>query len=227
MAKSQIGTQKENSLHASLKDFYFLPGDQLEVECGRYVIDIVRDEELIEIQTANFHLLKTKMSNLLKDYHVRVVHPIAKDRWILRLGKDRKQKSRRKSPKHGRPVDLFKELVGLVEIIDHPHFSLEVALIEEEVIWIDDGRGSWRRKGWSVADRKLIRVIDKVLYERPLDYLSLLPSSLEDPFTNAELSKVLKIRRRLAEKMTYCLRKMGVIEMVGIRQRFKLFSIVR
>jgi len=227
MAKTQIGTQKENSLHASLKDYYFQPGDQFEAECGRYVIDIVRSKQLIEIQTANFYLLKTKISNLLKDYHVRVVHPIAQDRWILRRGKDGQQKSKRKSPKHGRPLDLFRELVGLVEIIDHPHFSLEVALIEDEVIWIDDGRGSWRRKGWSVADRKLIQVIDTVLYERPQDYLSLLPSSLEDPFTNAELSKVLKIRRRLAEKMTYCLRKMGVIEIIGSRQRFRLFSIVR
>ncbi len=157
---------------------------------------------------------------------MRVVHPIAQERWILRLGKDG-TKSRRKSPKHGRPEDLFKELVGLVEIIGHPHFSLEITLIEDEVIWIDDGKGSWRRKGWSVADRKLIQVIDTVLYERPQDYLSLLPSALEDPFTNAELSKVLKIRRRLAEKMTYCLRKMGVIEIIGSRQRFRLFSILR
>ena len=226
MAKTQIGTQKENSLHVSLKDYYFLPGDQFEAECGRYVIDIVRGKQLIEIQTANFHFIKTKLSNLLKKYHVRVVHPIAQERWILRLGKDG-TKSRRKSPKHGRPEDLFKELVGLVEIIGHPHFSLEITLIEDEVIWIDDGKGSWRRKGWSVADRKLIQVIDTVLYERPQDYLSLLPSALEDPFTNAELSKVLKIRRRLAEKMTYCLRKMGVIEIIGSRQRFRLFSILR
>ena len=226
MAKNQIGTRKENTLHASLKEHYYQPGDQVEVECGRYVIDIARGQQLIEIQTTNFHLIKAKVANLLKEYQVRVVHPIARDRWILRLAKNGKQKSRRKSPKHGRPVDLFTELVGLVEIAAHPHFSLEIALIEDEVIWIDDGRGSWRRKGWSVADRKLIQVIDTVRYERPSDYLSLLPSSFQDPFTNADLAKSLKIRRRLAEKMTYCLRKLDLIEAVGIRQRFKLYSIV-
>ncbi len=227
MVKNRIGTQKENSLHASMKDYYSRPGDNVEVEIGRYVIDIVRGERLIEIQTTNFHTLKAKVENLLEDYHVRVVHPIPQERWILGLGKDGEVKSRRKSPKHGRPEDLFDELVGLVNIVGNPHFSLEVALIQDEVIWIDDGRGSWRRKGWSVADRKLIKVIDTFLYERPGDYLSLLPRSFEDPFTNADLSKALKIRRRLAEKMTYCLRKMGVIETVGSRQRFKLYSIVR
>ncbi|GMQ79269.1 MAG: hypothetical protein BMS9Abin02_1842 [Anaerolineae bacterium] len=227
MVKNRIGTQKENSLHAAMKDYYFRPGDNVEVEVGRYVIDIVRGQRLIEIQTANFYTLKAKIENLLQDYHVRVVHPIPQDRWILRLSKNGEVKARRKSPKHGRPEDLFDELVGLVNIVGNPHFSLEVALIQDEVIWIDDGRGSWRRKGWSVADRKLIKVIDTFLYERPLDYLSLLPRSLEGPFTNADLSKALKIRRRLAEKMTYCLRKMGLIEMVGTRQRFKLYSIVR
>ncbi len=210
-----------------MKDFYTRPGDDVEVEVGRYVIDIVKGERLIEIQTANFHIIKAKVENLLQDYHVRVVHPIPQDRWILRLSKDGEVKSRRKSPKHGRPEDLFSELVGLVNIVGNPHFSLEVAIIQDEVVWIDDGRGSWRRKGWSVADRKLIKVIDTLLYERPLDYLALLPRSFEGPFTNADLSKALKIRRRLAEKMTYCLRKMGVIETVGTRQRFKLYSIVR
>lgn len=227
MVKNRIGTQKENSLHASMKDYYLRPGDNVEVEIGRYIVDIVRGERLIEIQTTNFHALKAKIEYLLQDYHVRVVHPIPRDRWILRLGKDGELKSRRKSPKHGRPEDLFDELVGLVNLVGNPHFSLEVTLIQDEVVWIDDGRGSWRRKGWSVADRKLIKVLDTFLYERPLDYLSLLPRSFEGPFTNADLSKALKIRRRLAEKMTYCLRKMGVIETVGTRQRFNLYSIVR
>ena len=170
-------------------------------------------------------MIKAKVANLLQDYQVKVVHPIPQDRWILRLGKDGRQKSRRKSPKHGRPEDLFNALVGLVGIIEHPHFSLEVALIQDEVIWLDDGQGSWRRKGWSVADRKLIKVIDSRIFERPSDYLSLLPPSLEQPFTNADLSTALKIRPRLAQKMTYCLRKMGMIEKVGSRQRFRLYSI--
>jgi hypothetical protein len=224
MGSNKIGTQKETSLHASLKEWYAKPGDLLEVELGRYVIDIVRGEQLIEIQTGSFHLLKAKLRSLLPDYQVRIVHPIASERWIQRVSQNDEKLARRKSPKRGRIEDMFNQLVGLVEFIDNRNLQLEALLIREEITWRDDGRGSWRRKGWSIADRQLIEVIDCHRFRGAPDYLQLLPDGLDEPFTNEDLSKALKINRRVAERMTYCLRKMGMIRNVGQHKRFNLYT---
>lgn len=226
MGSNNIGTQKETSLHASLKEWYAKPGDRLEVEVGRYVIDIVRGEQLIEIQSGNFHLLKAKLRSLLPTYRVRVVHPIPRERWIQRVSQNDEKLARRKSPKRGRIEDIFSQLVGIVSFIDEPNLELEAVMIREEIFWRDDGRGSWRRKGWSIADRQLIEVLDCHRFREATDYLQLLPDGFDEPFTNADLSNALNINRRLAERMTYCLRKMSLIHSVGHRKRFNLYSII-
>ena len=51
MTLTGIGQLAERSLHAALTEHLAEPGDQIEVRLGRYVIDIVRDDTLIEIQT--------------------------------------------------------------------------------------------------------------------------------------------------------------------------------
>jgi hypothetical protein len=221
---SGIGTLQEMSLHAALKDWYAQPVDALEVPVGGYLIDIVRGSWLVEIQTANFTAIKKKLKALLPDYRVRLVHPIAQDRWIKRVNRDNQFISRRKSPKHGRLEEVFTELVRLPNLVCHPNFYLEVLLIKEEVIWRDDGQGSWRRKGWSVADRRLVEVVEATQLDKPEQYAAMLPSNLSRPFTNQELSRQLGLSRRLAEKMTYCLRKMNLLELVGKKGRHNLYS---
>ena len=71
-----IGTLRETSLHATLKDWLSQPGDRLEVPLAGYLIDIERGSELIEIQTGNFSALKPKLKAILDDHLVRVVHPV-------------------------------------------------------------------------------------------------------------------------------------------------------
>ena len=49
-----IGTLNEGSLHAALKLWYADPGDLVEHPVDGYVIDLVRDDLLIEVQTGGF-----------------------------------------------------------------------------------------------------------------------------------------------------------------------------
>lgn len=219
-----IGTLQEMSLHAALKDWYAKPGDAIEVPVNGYLIDIVRGSWLVEIQTANFTAIKKKLKALLPDYKIKIVYPIAQDRWIQRVTEENQHITRRKSPKHGRLEEIFTELVRLPDLACHPNFYLEVLLIKDVVVWRDDGQGSWRRKGWSVADRRLIEVVDAIQLDQPEDYAAMLPPDLSQPFTNLELSEHLGLRRKLAEKMTYCLRKMGLLEVVGKKGRHNLYS---
>src|SRR6185503_15922105 len=103
---SGIGLLNEKPLHASLKQWYARPGDRFEVPVDRFVIDIVRDNLLIEIQTRNFASINSKLRELTRSYAVRLVYPVIQEKWIVRSNDDRVA-VRRKSPKRGRLEDLF------------------------------------------------------------------------------------------------------------------------
>ena len=228
---SVIGTLAEKSLHAALKAYYAQPGDALECDLDGYVIDILRgvdgSRRCIEIQTGSLAKMKPKLTALLGGYPVHVVHPVAQERHIVRVDADGAIVSRRKSPKRGTVYDLFPELVSFPALVAHPNFSLEVLLMREEQVWLDDGRGSWRRKRWSIADRRLLGVAGAVILDSPAAFAALLPADLPDPFDSGELAKALRQRRYIAQKMAYCLRAMGVIDIIDKRRNALLYRINR
>ncbi|HJW91753.1 MAG TPA: hypothetical protein VJ436_14030, partial [Anaerolineales bacterium] len=80
------------------------------------------------------------------------------------------------------------------------------------------------RKGWSIADRRLLGVLESRQLATPQDFLELLPPSLPQPFTTLELAQELGRPAYLARKMVYCLRAMGVVESAGKRGRAGLFQ---
>lgn len=219
-----IGTLRESALHLALKHWYAQPGDAFEVSVAGYFIDIQRGETLIEIQTRNFAALKTKLQVLIEKHPVRLIHPIAQEKYIVQLASTVTTPTRRrKSPRHGQLADIFTELVSLPDLLNHSNFALEVVLTREEEIQKRGRGGSWRRKGWKIVDRKLIEVIEVIVFESPTDFLRFLPAALPTPFTNADLAKHGRYPLYLAQKMTYCLRHMGVIEVVGKRRNAVLY----
>jgi hypothetical protein len=215
----------ENSLHEGVKRWYAEPGDLIEENVEGYLIDVVRGEQLIEIQTSNFSAIKKKLAKFVPHHRVRLVHPVSQRKWIVRIDTDEKMISRRRSPRRGRIEDVFLELVYMPTLIREPNFSLEVLLIHSEEVLIDDGRGSWRRKGWSIHDRRLLEVVESHLFSDPRDFQGLLPESLQPEFTTRQLSKTLGLRPNIAQKMVYTLRNMGAIEAIGKRGRAHVYSI--
>jgi hypothetical protein len=215
----------ENSLHESIKDWYSAPSDLVEAWVDGYRVDIVRGSTLIEIQTSNFSSIKDKVKDLIRRHKVRIVHPVAEKKWIVRLDAEGDRVSRRKSPREGRTEDLFLELVYMPRIMKSPNFSLEVLLIHSEEVLMDDGKGSWRRRYWSVHDRRLLKVIDKAVFRGPSDFLDLLPENLPAEFTTRDLAQPSGLRLNIARKMAYTLRHLGTIEVVGKRGRAVLHSI--
>jgi hypothetical protein len=221
---SQVGTLRESSLHADLKAHYARPGDVLEAPVDGYWIDLVRGDELIEIQTGSFSALRPKLAHFLPDRPVRVVLPVIVEKLLVRIGEggslDEPQ-SRRRSPKRQREVDLFAELVHLAT---SPGFSLELALVSVEELRVDDGRGSWRRGGVSIVDRRLSQVHGHRRFCDPSDYLALVPDALPEPFTVSDLATGIGRPRRLAGQMAYTLRHMGVLHVTGKRGNALLYS---
>ena len=219
-----IGTLNEKHLHAALKRWYAQPGDLTEVALDGFKIDLVRGDLLIEIQTRHLSAIKRKLATLVERHPVRLVYPIAQDKWIVRQSKSGKRiLGRRKSPKHGSVELVFEELVSLPHLLAHPNFSLEVVLIQEEEIRRYDGARNWRRKGWGTHERRLIQVVGQRLFETPKELGELIPAGLPEPFTTAQLAESLHQPLWLAQKMAYCLREMGAIIAMGKRGRGNLY----
>jgi hypothetical protein len=226
----RIGTLGEKSLHAALKAWYAHPDDRLETPVDGYIADIVRcdaaaGELLIEIQTGRFGSIKQKLTSLLDNHRLRLVYPIAQDKWIVTLAADGETRlRRRKSPRRGITEHLFLELVSIPKLVCHPNFAVEVLLVQEEEIRRDDGRGSWKRGGISIHDHRLLAVVDQIPLDSPSDYRIFLPPELAQPFTSADLATALKQPRDLAQKMIYCLREIGVIEISGKKGRALVYK---
>jgi len=211
-----IGTLQERSLHAAIKQLYEGPGTQVEVAIDGYFVDVVRDGLLIEVQTRNFAAIKDKLFALMKSHPIRLVYPIAVEKWVVRQSPDgERELGRRRSPRRLGYADIFEELVSIPTLFLHKNFSLEVILIREEEIRRHDGNGSWRRRGWSSIDRRLLDIVDRRLYRQPADFLHLIPDTLHRPFTTSQLAEASGFSKRMAQKMAYCLRKMGVLRAVG------------
>jgi hypothetical protein len=224
--RTGIGTLNENSLHADIIHSIAQDGDQLEAELNGFFIDILRKDKAIEVQTRNLGKLSRKVLSLAMTIPVEIVYPISETKLITKINRDGKITSQRKSPKRGKITDIFDELVRATNIFTHPSITLTALMIDAEEIWRDDGQGSWRRKGWSIHERKLIRVINHINFTAPEDLLKLLPKSLPAPFTNQQLAKSLGIRVRSAGKITYTFRKMNLLEITGKEGNSYLFEIL-
>ena len=211
-----VGTLREKPLHASLKLWCAHDGDRFEVPVDGFVIDVVHEDLLIEVQTRGFSSMKRKLTELLAGGHrVRIIHPVPAQKWIVRIDADGEILSRRKSPKHGTVTDIFSELVSFPNLIAHPGLEIQVLLTHEDEYRHHDPTKAWRRKGWVVDERRLVSVEETINIRTTADLGTLIPDGLTDPFTTADLAAALGSPRRLAQQMAYCLRHAGVVTASG------------
>lgn len=220
-----INIYNEKPLHAGLKRWYTQPGDLSEVKVEGSIIDLVRGDLLVEIQTGDFSALKRKLFRLVENHPIRLVYPIPAEKWILMTSPNEDGlASRRKSPKRGDFVNVFSQTIYIPDLIHHPNFSLEALLIREEEVRRPVAKKHIRSKGWITLERRLLEVVDRRVFETAEDLTALLPAALPDPFTARALAKALRQRVGLAQKMAYTLRGLGEIVQVGKKGRAFLYS---
>lgn len=203
---SDIGTLNEGSLHATLKEHYARPGDEFEVPLDRFVIDIKRGDQLIEIQTVSFASMGRKLDHLLGDYRVLLVHPIAVATYL-----DRPGRRPRKSPKRGSIFSIFDELVSVPTLIDHPNLTIEVVLVSVTKTQVVDPNARRGRGGFRTVNRSLREIHDVHRFEQATDLLELVPTDeLPDRFTTADVAAAAGVDRSIAQRMAYCFRPLGL-----------------
>lgn len=221
-----IGLLNEKPLHAALKEWVAVEGDAFEVNVDGYIIDIVSNGCLLEIQTGSCAPLKAKLRSLTVDHPTRLIIPIAREKWLLKLPKEGDGKpTRRKSPRKGHVAELFRELVSFPDLLCHPNFTVEVLLIQEEEVRRYDPNRRWRRRKWLTEERRLLDVVDRHHFTTPHDLMTLIHKPLPSPFTTAHLAKAMDVPRWLAQKAAFCLRHMDVIAQVGKQGNAYLYTI--
>jgi hypothetical protein len=211
-------TQMETTLHRQLKQLYATDGALLEQRIGRYRIDVVRGDQLIEIQLASLSAIRDKIAALLKRHDVLLVKPIIAGKYLVKRRRaGGRVVSRRRSPKQRTLLDLFEELVHFTRVFPHRRLTLEVPLLEiEEWRYPGHGRRRWRRDNdHQVEDQRLLEVREVHRFQAASDLCRMLPESLPQPFHTGHMAGGLGVDRWIAQRMAYCLRRTGAIQSVG------------
>lgn len=235
----------ETSLHQQLKEHYAASPDQIEVKLGRFRIDVVRGEELLEIQCASISAIRKKIQRLLEQSHqVRVIKPvIARTRICYVNARDGDISSRRWSPKRGQLHDLFEELIYLRGIFPHPNLVLEFPVVEVEQHRIKSKRKKrrWRDRGYQSADTKLTSVLQSVEVAQPDELWNLLPpirwatprvkkNRMPIEFNTEDLATHADCPRWIAQRIAYVLKHSDAIEQVGRNKhgiRYRRLAVTR
>ncbi len=221
---SGIGVLREGPLHAAVKELLARPGDRTEVPVGRFVIDLVRaDGELVEVQTGGFGPLGPKLDALLDDHRVRIVHPLAAERRIVRVDERGEVVAVRRSPTRESALRIFDRLVTFPSLLAHPNLVLELLLCREDHVRAPEPRRG-RRFLRDPGERRLRGVLDRTELREPRDALALL--ALPDgAFTNRDVAASAGCDLKLAQRATYCLRLMDLLQPAGMRGRAPLFTV--
>jgi hypothetical protein len=213
----------ERSLHRQLKERYGPSlGGRSEVVLGAFRVDaIAPDGRLVEIQSGPLGLLRGKLERLLPTREIVVVRPIVVERRLIR--RDRPSGpdlDARRSPKRGSMLDVFDDLVALARIFPHANLGIDLLAVE-----VDEIRVRRRRKpGYLVVDRLLRDIRETVRLRESADLWSLLPGDLPDRFSTRDLADCLGRPLAFAQRVAYCLRLGGAVEVVEKRGNRRVYG---
>jgi hypothetical protein len=220
----------ETSLHRELKNLYAGQDARTEVALDKFRIDAIQGGLLIEIQHGSLAAIRDKVRRLLDTHAVLVVKPIVARKLLVKQDSPAgRVLSRRLSPKRGKLLDIFEDLVYFTRVFPHPKLTLEIVLVEVEE-WRYPGHGRrrrWRRDDQVVADQKLVSVSQSVRLRRAADLMQLMPPDLPRPFHTGHLAELAGIRRPVAQRIAYCLREMKAVEQQGKSGNTLLYRVPR
>ncbi len=208
----------ETTLHKQLKEMYSDDSGKTEVRLGRFRIDAVNGNRLVEIQHSGLGAIRDKIKTLLKSHVVDVVKPIVAKKRIVRLDKrNGVTVSERWSPSKGTLLDIFEELLHFTQVFPHKKLRLLVPLVViTETRFPGHGkRRRWRANDFVVEDQRLDEIVETHQFQSKNDLAALLPLELPTVFDTAELAAALALNRSDAQRIAYVLRETGTSKQIG------------
>lgn len=224
--RNGIGTLAEKTLHAVLKR-YFEPDHALHEQAAEgFVVDILNDSGVTEIQTAGFNRLRRKIDAFLPELPLRIVYPIPAKKTLSWYDPSTGEEiSRRLSPKRGSRRDALFELYKIRPWLLEEGLSILLVYIDLEEHRLLDGWDKKQKRGSTRVDRLPV-ALDRIEALRgPEDYLSFVPATLPTDFTTKDFAREGGYTVRDATTIIRILRDFGLIELVGKQSRSNLYQL--
>lgn len=221
-----IGTLGERTLHMILKNFLESDTKYHEQKIGRYVADICRDGEIIEIQTRSFAALRKKLEAYRGKYRVTVVYPIANIKYVSWIDPETGEISaRHKSPKRGKPWHVLGELYSLCPIMPLEGVRFMLVFVNTDEFRTLTGRSTDKKRyGARRYERIPTELCDIVTLEKTSDFAALIPQALGERFTAAEFAKAAKMTPRAVGYAMRVLTTLGVIEHTDMQGKAYVYT---
>lgn len=220
---SGIGTYAEKRIHLALKIYFEPREDKREVKCGSYIADILNEDGIIEIQTANFNSLNDKLRYFTEQYDVKVIYPVADKKTISWIDPaDGSISKKNPSPKRGSFYSILPELIHAKESLTNSRVKYIAAMMDIDEYRLLSGKSRDRKK-WGARKYDSVPVSLNSLVEIG-DYKILVPPELPDFFTIRDFSAAAKLSYADAQTGIMVLRTAGVLELCGKRGRQNFYK---
>ena len=224
-ANNGIGTLKEKTIHAVLKNYYAPEPSDQEQGVEGFVADIFKDGQIIEIQSRNFNTMRKKLETFLPLYEVTIVYPIAATKWLSWIDEATGEiTSRRKSPKKGSIYAIIPELYRIKPFLNHPNLHFILTFMEIEEYRLLNGWNHTKKRGSTRHDGIPKKLVEEVYLKTPQDYSCFLPDTLPSHFTTKDLQREAKISQSYATTCLHLLYHLGIIERIGKQGKAYLYQ---
>lgn len=221
--KKSIGTYNEKTVHSVLKAFFEPDKSFHEVRYKGLIADIKKDNNITEIQSAQFGKLRDKISAFTAEDELTVVYPIPRQKKIVRIDTQNGEMSKpRVSPKKGTVYDIFPEMYGIKDLLCNSRLHFRAVLLDiTEYRYVSVVKGS--RKKVRRADRIPFSIAGITELRNPCDVEALIPEMLNREFTSEDFAKAAGISGRTARTVILVMRTLGILKICGKSGRFNLY----
>lgn len=221
-----VGTQNEQLIHSTLKNYYAPYSDEQEIKIGKFFADAVSEDGVFEIQTRSLHKLREKLKAFLDCSRVTVVHPVIREYRTLFINEQSGEIVKETPPRKLKTLlKVFKELYSIREFLNHEDLTVILCglRVEKRVYFSgetppDMSSRSARKK--CVIENIPLELLSETVLEKPRDYEIFLPddirsrlSDIPDGFTKKQLCKA--ANESASSLRLEVLRTVGLIEKIG------------
>lgn len=214
--KSNIGGLGEKTMHLAFKYFFEENSDFHEVPVGKYYADILKDQRIFEIQTANFCSFRKKLAQVSKEYPVTVVHPIVQTKRLFWTNTESGEIcGGRISPKHEDIYTAFRELVHIRELLHRENLSFCFPVVDCEEYKLLCGWDAQRKKGsvrYKLIPTQLVGFYE---FDSAFAFATLLPRSENEYLTVKSVSKLIKKSPSVASPFVNTLMYLDILSRNG------------
>lgn len=218
-----IGVLSEKTLHKTIKNLYEDNQAYQEIKIDGYYVDILKDNNIIEVQTKQFDKFRNKLIYLLDnyDYSINVIYPVFNHKVIYYIDEHNNVSLPKNSPKKLKYPEVFYELYKIKSLLTNDKLKITLLVLD-----INEYRmKSNNRKKYVLLDRIPIKLVEEVKLFNKEDYLNLLPNNLKEIFTVKDICELTKCDNKYVSKMVNVLKYIGVIEMIGKEGKRYLYRI--